>query len=556
MSNSTTLLDTIASNQAAKEVVANALFDAASPAMIWGRHASACSGLTWGYYGGTYAANSISNGTLTLTASTTNYVYGDNATGAVSVNTTGVPSGKIPLYAIVTGSTSVTSYTDLRSYLPASQGGSGASALSGLSDVNVTEGPGINGYSLTWNNSTGKWVATNVSGGGGATALSGLSDVSVSEGSGIDGYVLRWKNSVSFWVAQALALGPTGVTSAFDPAHISANVTLSNGNLTATTTNTAWQQARATLPQTTGKLYAECTFVNIGTVGNDKSEFGICNGAASTVAGNPFGQDVNAYMVFSHGDATGGTFYNGGTPLTSGFNLVNGTVLGVALDIPNKKVWFYNPIIGKWNNDVLANQNPATNTGGADLTALIAANSTLYLAGGVQFNTTSPVITMNGGSSAFSNTIPSGFSPWAALTPTLLTDVSISAPAAGQSLSYNGTAWTNTGTPYDMLMYCPGVPSNSLDMARLVIPRAMTLPASLTGSYASADVAATGSTTLTLSKNGSSIGTVNFAASATTGTFTFSSAVTFAAGDILKLVNQSTADATLANISVSLVGSR
>ena len=49
MSNSTTLLDTITSNQAAKEVTANALFDAASPSMIWGRHASACSGLTWGY---------------------------------------------------------------------------------------------------------------------------------------------------------------------------------------------------------------------------------------------------------------------------------------------------------------------------------------------------------------------------------------------------------------------------------------------------------------------------------------------------------------------------
>ena len=123
MSNSTTLLDTIAVNQANKESVVNALFDAASPGMLWGRHASACSGLTWGYYGGQYGSNAIANGTVTLTASATNYVYADNVTGAVSVNTSGVPSGKIPLYSIVTNTTQATSYTDIRSYAPMSQAG-------------------------------------------------------------------------------------------------------------------------------------------------------------------------------------------------------------------------------------------------------------------------------------------------------------------------------------------------------------------------------------------------------------------------------------------------
>lgn len=279
MSNSTTLLDTIASNQAAKEVVVNALFDAASPSMIWGRHASACSGLTWGFYGGQYGANAIANGTVTLTASTTNYVYADNSTGAVSVNTTGVPTGKIPLYTVVTGTTTVTSYTDLRSYAPTSQlgggggsgtvtsvsltlpsflsvsgspvttsgtftvtlatqaanavfagpasgsaaaptfralvgadipvfvasgsshapggvpdpgatagstkflredgtwnvpaGGGGSSTLAALTDVNVTPGAGIDGYSLTYNNATSKWVATNISGGGSGSSITG-----------------------------------------------------------------------------------------------------------------------------------------------------------------------------------------------------------------------------------------------------------------------------------------------------------------------------------------------------------------------------------------------
>lgn len=236
MSNSTTLLDTISSTQANKEVVVNALLDAASPATLWGRHASACSGLVWGFYGGQFAANAIANGTVTLTASATNYVYADNATGAVSANTTGVPSGKVPLYSIVAGATTVTSYTDLRSYLP--------------------------------------------------TALGG-------------------------------------------------------------TTN-----------------------------------------------------------------------------------------------------------------------------------------------------------------------------------------------------------------PYDMLMYSPGSPSGAAIMARVILPRAVTFPASLTGSYASATVAATAATTLTIARNGSAIGTVNFAAGATVGTFTFASAVTTAVGDVITLTNQGTADATLANISVTLTGTR
>lgn len=43
----------------------------------------------------------------------------------------------------------------------------GGGTLAGLSDVNVTEGSGIDGYSLTWDNGTSKWIATNVSGGGG-----------------------------------------------------------------------------------------------------------------------------------------------------------------------------------------------------------------------------------------------------------------------------------------------------------------------------------------------------------------------------------------------------
>lgn len=122
MSNSTTLVDQISVNQSNKEVVANANFDAASPGMLWGRHASTCNLLVWGYYGGMYstpaASTPVANGTITLVASTTNYVFANATTGAVSVNQTGFAPGVIPLYTIITGATTVTSYTDQRSFQP------------------------------------------------------------------------------------------------------------------------------------------------------------------------------------------------------------------------------------------------------------------------------------------------------------------------------------------------------------------------------------------------------------------------------------------------------
>lgn len=126
MSDSTTNLDLITQSQPSKEITANALFDVASPAMFGGRRASACSGLTWGYYGGWIIIGdgtrlSVSNGTITLTASTTNTIY-LNRDGTIGVRVTGSSqaAGEIDiLYSVVTGVSTVTSYTDLRrSYIP------------------------------------------------------------------------------------------------------------------------------------------------------------------------------------------------------------------------------------------------------------------------------------------------------------------------------------------------------------------------------------------------------------------------------------------------------
>lgn len=117
MANSTTNLDLIASSQAGKEITANALFDAGSPTTLFGRRAAGCVALTWAWYGGVMmvsgAPTRISNGSISLTASATLYLEATTA-GVVSINTAGWTSGRIPLYKIVTGPASVTSYEDWR----------------------------------------------------------------------------------------------------------------------------------------------------------------------------------------------------------------------------------------------------------------------------------------------------------------------------------------------------------------------------------------------------------------------------------------------------------
>lgn len=122
MSNSTITYDAISQSQASKEITANAMFDALSPASLYGRQQSTTSGLTWGYYGGNVLVigvlTQIANATIALTASATNYLEAEPTTGAVSKNTTGFTAGLTPLYTIVTGTATVTSYTDHRIAVP------------------------------------------------------------------------------------------------------------------------------------------------------------------------------------------------------------------------------------------------------------------------------------------------------------------------------------------------------------------------------------------------------------------------------------------------------
>lgn len=123
MSNSTRTFDQIVQSQASKEITANAMFDALSPASVYGRRESTCVGLYWGYYGGNVTEldgtmAQIANGTLLLTASTAQCVVAKKANGVVSASSATTNWNNLAeywrLYYVVVGTTTITSYTDYR----------------------------------------------------------------------------------------------------------------------------------------------------------------------------------------------------------------------------------------------------------------------------------------------------------------------------------------------------------------------------------------------------------------------------------------------------------
>lgn len=110
--------------------------------------------------------------------------------------------------------------------------------------------------------------------------------------------------------------------------------------------------------------------------------------------------------------------------------------------------------------------------------------------------------------------------------------------------------------PYDIAGTFSGAPAASDVILRYPLPRAVSLPVGLTSSQGVAGVAATGSTTFDIRKNGVSVGSMVFVAAATTATFTMVSATALAAGDVLTVVAPATEDATLADIGLCLAGTR
>jgi hypothetical protein len=110
--------------------------------------------------------------------------------------------------------------------------------------------------------------------------------------------------------------------------------------------------------------------------------------------------------------------------------------------------------------------------------------------------------------------------------------------------------------PFDINAFIPGLPADGSNVLFLSARRAFRLPINLTGSIAKSRVAADATADFDIKKNGSSIGTISFAAAATTATLTFAAAVSFAIGDELIIEAPSPQDVDLADVYIGLLGER
>lgn len=122
--------------------------------------------------------------------------------------------------------------------------------------------------------------------------------------------------------------------------------------------------------------------------------------------------------------------------------------------------------------------------------------------------------------------------------------------------SLGGGSVAGTDEPCDLALFVPGLPDTAAIVFRFNVLREFTWPVSLTGSVFNARVAATGTSVFTIKNNGSSIGTLSYAAAGTVPTVTFASPVTFAVNDLITIEAPAVQDATLADIAFNFLGSR
>jgi hypothetical protein len=226
------------------------------------------------------------------------------------------------------------------------------------------------------------------------------------------------------------SLTPTVVT--FDPNFID-SVTLSGGNLTAVGNNTN-ANADASLFYGAGKYYCEY-IINTNAATTYGSVCAVITNQYMQVGNYPWAAPQVALAYFPSNGAVLGAAT--GTIQTANV----GDTICIAMDVDNQKVWFRTNS-GNWNNDVIANQNPTTNTGGLSVSNPFSRGSLLAAAfyGGNLNGSPYGKVTANFGGSAFGYAMPSGFTSY---TP----------PSGGPAMAFviadrvkETTTTTGTGT--------------------------------------------------------------------------------------------------------------
>lgn len=220
-----------------------------------------------------------------------------------------------------------------------------------------------------------------------------------------------WQSRDSNYNKNIVAAGGTG--NQWNVADKDASITLSGSPLlTATATSAAfWNGVRAVDSASSGKFFWEYTFNT--SPGSDAFIVGFANSTAA-VSSSIIGNDNNG---FSYDAGSAQIRLNG--VITSIQSAVIADTASIAVDFTAQKFWlsvvsFIGSSIGGWNNDILANQNPATGTGGISFATMAAGP---YFAAASMILTVATNMTANFGQSTYvrvaaGGSVPTGFSDW------------------------------------------------------------------------------------------------------------------------------------------------
>jgi len=217
-----------------------------------------------------------------------------------------------------------------------------------------------------------------------------------------------------------------GLGSSFSQTAKSTAITLTNSNLTATSSSTGYAGVLGTAVQSSGKYYFE--FQNV-SFANVSSGVGIAN------VNVPF---TSALGAEAHGigyQNSGGVYLNNSRLATIATYSGNVPVIGFAIDVTNKLLWIRLGASGMWNNSATA--DPALGTGGISYSAI---NSPVIYPATI-FHEANPLATLAPNSSAWLGAAPIGFSPWSSNS-----SVSAVSLTGAASLSSTGVLTSNAKT--------------------------------------------------------------------------------------------------------------
>ncbi len=196
----------------------------------------------------------------------------------------------------------------------------------------------------------------------------------------------------------------------FDPTTVSANITLSGGNLTATQSGSGQSAAFSNYAMVSGLYYFEFT---INSAPSINTMCGVSQITTTTVELAGSGGNYFAVYKYSNGDCFVGST---GSPIfTSIGAFTSGIVVGVALDLTDNRAWL-KVGTGFWNGNSSA--TPTSATTGYDISGMVGTNGLCAIA---SFNSTSgDSITANFGATSYTYSMPTGYvTPNSATTPAL-----------------------------------------------------------------------------------------------------------------------------------------